>query len=177
MATVAVFGSSQTRPGTPGWFDGEHVGRSLARAGHTVATGGYGGTMEAVSRGASQEGGHVVGVTADALFPHRGGANRYVDEVRDHLTIASRIRDLVDTSAGVIALPGSIGTATELLVAWNRLFIDSLRAMPKWPLTAVGQPWDVVIPRLVIDLDTTDGLVTLAESAAEACDRTIEILG
>lgn len=176
MSIVAVFGSSRTAPATLEWNDAEMLGRSLASAGHTVATGGYSGTMEAVSKGAYDAGGHVVGITADALFPHRGGANRFVTEVRDHPTIASRIGDLVDNSDAAIVLPGSIGTATELLVAWNRVYVDSFRDVPKWPLIAVGQPWSVLVPRLVAELGTTDGLVSVVASISEAVAEAIEIL-
>lgn len=175
VGTIAVFGSSDTAPGTHDWQEAEALGWSLATAGHAVATGGYAGTMEAASKGAHQAGGHVVGVTADLLFPHRGGPNRYVIEVRDHQTIASRIGDLVDSSDAAIVLPGSIGTAAELLVAWNRAAIDSFREVPKWPLIAVGQPWNTVIPGLLADLSAPD-VVTLVPNANAAADQAIEFL-
>ncbi len=177
MATVAVFGSSRTIPGSQEWSNAESLGQQLASAGHTVATGGYSGTMEAISKGARAGGGQVVGVTADCLFPHRGGPNRFVTVIRDHPTIASRIRDLVDTSDAAIVLPGSIGTATELLVAWNRVYIDSLRGLPKWPLIAVGQPWRGLIPLLIRELDTADGMVHVVDHTHRAAELTIEILG
>ena len=69
--SVAVFGSSQTIPDSADWRDAVHVGRRLAEAGLEVITGGYGGTMEAASLGASEAGGRVVGVTAPVLFPDR----------------------------------------------------------------------------------------------------------
>lgn len=37
----------------------------LAERGHIVLNGGYIGTMEAVSRGAAEAGGHVIGVTCE----------------------------------------------------------------------------------------------------------------
>jgi len=176
MASVAVFGSSGTQPGTPDWHDAELIGRSLAEAGLTVATGGYSGTMEAVSKGAHGTGGDVVAITADRLFPDRGGANPFATVVRDHPTIAARIADLVDSNDAAIVLPGSIGTATELLVAWNRVFVDSFRPVPKWPLIAVGQPWSALVPQLTTALDTTPDMVTLVATAIEASALAIEIL-
>lgn len=177
MTTVAVFGSSQTQPATPDWRDARLLGSALAAAGIAVATGGYSGTMEAVSEGARAAGGHVLAMTADRVFPHRNGANRFATEIRDHPTIASRIGDLVDSSDGAIALPGSLGTATELLVAWNHVFVDSFRSVPNWPLIAVGRPWNVLIPHLTVLLDTTPGLVSIVDTAAQASARAIEILG
>jgi len=51
---VAVYGSAAPKPGTPLYQNALELGRLLAQAGHTVMTGGYGGTMEAVSRGAAE---------------------------------------------------------------------------------------------------------------------------
>ena len=75
---VVVFGSSQTVPGSAEWNDAEHVGRRLAESSIAVITGGYGGTMEAVSKGASAARGHVIGITAPSVFPGRQGANPFV---------------------------------------------------------------------------------------------------
>ena len=54
---VAVFGSSQTEPGSAEWEDARRAGARLAEEGYAVITGGYGGTMEAVSNGAAEAGG------------------------------------------------------------------------------------------------------------------------
>jgi uncharacterized protein (TIGR00725 family) len=60
---VSVFGGSQPREGDAAYAEAMELGRLLAERGHIVLTGGYIGTMEAVSRGARQAGGHVIGVT------------------------------------------------------------------------------------------------------------------
>ena len=78
---IAVFGSSQTPPGTEEWDQAVLTGSRLAQAGFGVVTGGYGGTMEAASKGAAEAGGHVIGVTSPSQFPGRLGANRYVKEI------------------------------------------------------------------------------------------------
>ena len=61
---IAVFGASQTPPDHPDWDAAVRCGAALAAAGFAVATGGYGGIMEAVSRGAAEAGCHVIGYTA-----------------------------------------------------------------------------------------------------------------
>ena len=88
---VAVFGSSQSDPDSRNWAEAEQVGRRLGEAGFAVITGGYGGTMEAVSKGASEASGHVIGVTAPPLFPGRHGANAYVAELIETEGLAKRI--------------------------------------------------------------------------------------
>ena len=59
--TVAVYGSSVTGQDEPAYAQAVEAGRLLAMAGARLACGGYGGVMEAVSRGASEAGGEVVG--------------------------------------------------------------------------------------------------------------------
>ena len=114
---IAVFGSSQSQPGSREYEDGVRCGRLLAEAGFAVATGGYGGLMEAVCRGAAEVGGPSVGVTAPTVFPGRSGANRWVQYELPADDLVRRIAQMADLSSGYIALPGSIGTLAELVVA------------------------------------------------------------
>lgn len=46
---VAVFGSANPLPGDSLYQEAKILGELLARSGHAVMTGGYSGTMEAVS--------------------------------------------------------------------------------------------------------------------------------
>jgi predicted Rossmann-fold nucleotide-binding protein len=64
---VSVFGGARANPGDDLYNDALTLGGMLARAGHTVLTGGYSGSMEAISRGAAEAGGHVIGVTCDEI--------------------------------------------------------------------------------------------------------------
>ena len=64
---ITVFGSSRPENGHADYADAFELGRSLATAGFDVCTGGYGGVMEAVSRGASEAGGErLIGIALDA---------------------------------------------------------------------------------------------------------------
>lgn len=162
LEAVAVFGSSKTAPGSAPWSAAEKVGRSLAEAGLAVITGGYSGTMEAVSRGASEAGGHVIGVTAPAVFPHRSGANPYVAEEIQAPDLAERIGTMLRLAAGAVALPGSIGTATELLLAWNINFIRRRNHLGgPLPTVAVGSAWREVVAALIESVGAEPGDVHL----------------
>ena len=145
---IAVFGSSAGRPGEPGYEEARSCGRLLAEAGYAVATGGYAGTMEACSRGAAAAGGRVIGVTAPGAFPGRSGANAWVGEEWPAATITERIHHILSISAACITLDGSIGTLTELLVAWNIAFIAGLAGAPAKPVIAVGPSWAALVPEL-----------------------------
>ena len=143
---IAVFGSSAGRPGEPGYEEARACGRLLAEAGYAVATGGYAGTMEACSRGAAEAGARVIGVTAPAAFPGRSGANAWVGEEWPAATITERIHHILAISAAGITLDGSIGTLTELMVAWNVAYIARLGGLPPKPVIAVGPSWAALVP-------------------------------
>ena len=136
--TIAVFGSSTARPGDETYGLGLELGAALARAGAAVMTGGYGGVMEACSRGASEAGGHVVGVTVE-LFERRGPVNRWVNERLHTSDLFERLRTLVDRADGFIAAPGSVGTMTELFLAWTLI---SVRAHAAPPVVLLGPSWE-----------------------------------
>jgi uncharacterized protein (TIGR00725 family) len=131
---IAVFGSSTSRPGDGWWEQGLECGRRLAAAGYDVATGGYGGLMQSVSQGAAEAGARVYGVTAPPCFPYRPGPNEFVDEEIPAATIPERMERIIDLGAGYIVLDGSIGTLTEMLVAWNIAHIDDLSELPFKPV-------------------------------------------
>lgn len=173
---VAVFGSSRSPVDGPDWSDAYRVGQRLATAGLAVITGGYGGTMEAVSQGAAEAGGHVIGVTLPNLFPDRSGANPYVAELIETSTLAGRIDVMMALATATITLPGSIGTATELLVAWNSNFIAALSGQPAVPAVAVGEPWRRFADTVPLELASAIECVRWAETADEAVDWVLGIL-
>lgn len=168
---VAVFGSSGTAPGTPEWLAAERCGRLLAGAGFTTATGGYGGVMEAVSKGAAEAGGFVIGVTAPAVFPGRSGANPHVHDERPAASLTERIDEMVRLADAAIALPGSIGTLTELLVVWNVAFVCRFNGATPQPIVAVGEPWRTLVETIASGLATDAALVTCVSSVDEAVEE------
>ncbi|MGH7730393.1 MAG: LOG family protein [Candidatus Eiseniibacteriota bacterium] len=134
---IAVFGSSTMKETDAGWRLSYELGRELARAGAAVMTGGYGGIMAACSRGAHEAGGHVVGVTVE-LFEKRGPVNRWVKERIHTPDLFERLRVIVGQADGFIAVPGSIGTLTELFLTWTLL---SVQGRPGAPLVLLGDHW------------------------------------
>ncbi|MEX2279542.1 MAG: LOG family protein [Acidimicrobiia bacterium] len=164
MTAIAVFGSSTTVAGSHDWSVAEGVGRAIAERGWAVMTGGYGGTMEAVSAGAAAAGGRVIGITAPTVFPERSGANTHIGEEIAERTISHRIAHLVESSDGVIALPGSIGTFAELVVAWNAAFVAPFRGAAPIPVVAVGAQWSSIVELVQTQLPTGSGFVHLADT-------------
>lgn len=136
---IAVFGSSQPQPGSEEYAEARYVGRLLGEAGFTVMTGGYGGTMAAVSQGAADVGGHVIGVTSKRIEEYRPmPPNEWVvDEIRFD-TQRDRLLHLVFNNDGMIALPGGIGTLSEVALAWSMLQTGE---MPERALVLLGHLW------------------------------------
>jgi len=133
---VSVFGSSQARPGQEGYQIAEEVGRMLASHGFAVANGGYGGCMEAVSRGARAAGGEVIGVICGA-WPTR--PNAFVSEVVRTGNLCERLRTLIELgTAGYVVLPGATGTLLELAGAWE---LASVKTPGARPIICVGEYW------------------------------------
>ena len=136
---VSVFGGSHPKPGEPSYEDALMLGRLLGQKGYTVLTGGYIGTMEAVSRGASEGGGKVIGVTCDEIEAWRPvGPNAWVQEEIRAVSVRERLSILVDECDGAISLPGGIGTLTEICMMWNLMSVNSI---PTRPLILVGGGW------------------------------------
>jgi len=136
---ISVFGSSTPEPGSEAYELGRLTGSLLAEAGFIVATGGYGGTMAAVSRGAAEAGGHVVGVTSTHMERYRPmPANEWVAEEIRFDSQRERLLHLVMNNEGMIALPGGIGTLSEVALAWSLLQTGEMRARP---LVLLGPTW------------------------------------
>ena len=143
---VSVFGGTQTKEGDPAYANALKLGQLLAERGHTVLTGGYIGTMEAVSRGASEAGGHTIGVTCAEIERWRAvDANRWVKEEWKKETLIERLQVLIQECEAALALPGGPGTLTEITLTWNLMIIGSLH---RRPLILIGDGWQSVLDQV-----------------------------
>ena len=144
MRLVTVFGSAQPVPGESAYEEAQQLGSQLAMLQLGVVTGGYMGTMEAVSQGSAMSGGEVVGVTCAEIenwrpTPH----NVWVQRVIHCETLEERIRTLIHLGdAGIIALPGGLGTLAEIMLLWNHL---SIHPDDQRPFILVGEGWQTTI--------------------------------
>ncbi|MDP1716095.1 MAG: LOG family protein [Anaerolineales bacterium] len=136
---ITVFGGAQPKEGSSGYEEARELGKLLAERGHAVLTGGYMGTMEAVSRGASDAGGHVIGVTCEDIEAWRKtSANAWVKEERRKNSLMERLLALIEGCEAAMALSGGAGTLTEVSLMWNLMIVESL---PPRPLILVGRGW------------------------------------
>ena len=142
LKIITVFGSSRPEEGHADYAEAFELGRALAAAGFAVCTGGYGGVMEGVSRGASESGGRVLAVTS-SFFKAR--VNRWVEEETRMPTWQERLFELVRLGDGYVACKGGTGTLVELAVVWEML---NKRAMEHRPFVVLGDFWEPILTRV-----------------------------
>jgi uncharacterized protein (TIGR00725 family) len=139
---ITVFGSSRPGEGHADYEEARTLGNVLAARGFAVCTGGYGGMMEAVSRGAKNARGKTYGVTAN-FFARK--ANAWVDvEVRKK-TWAERLFALIDMGDGFVVCKGGTGTLAELAVVWEMLNKSVIRDKP---VAVLGDFWQPILERV-----------------------------
>jgi uncharacterized protein (TIGR00730 family) len=136
---VTVFGSARSRPGEPDYRRAEELGRALAKAGHTVITGGGPGDMEAVSKGVFEAGGRSIGVSIE--LPHEEKPNPYLTEVVAFRYFFVRKVMFVKYAKAFVILPGGFGTLDEL---FESLTLIQTGRVPSFPVILVGDDdyWD-----------------------------------
>jgi uncharacterized protein (TIGR00725 family) len=139
---ITVFGSSRPLEGEPDYDVARALGRVLAEFGFAVCTGGYGGVMAGVSRGAKEAGGKTYGVTADVFSAK---ANAWIDVEVRVATWQERLFELIRLADGFVACKGGTGTLVELAVVWEML---NKSVMPVKPFTTLGDFWQPVIERV-----------------------------
>jgi uncharacterized protein (TIGR00730 family) len=156
---VAVFGSSEPREGEPLYALARELGRKLGDAGFDVVSGGYGGVMEAVSRGAREGGGRTVGVLC-SWFDGRDG-NRFLDEAVETADLFERTRELIERADAFVILNGKAGTLAELTFLWA---LHRCGRLPDRPVVLLGDAWTAMVDQL-------SGSGRLDPSQASICVR------
>ncbi|MBV0902393.1 TIGR00725 family protein [Haloarcula salina] len=113
MRVSVIGGSSVT---DEQYRQAREVGRRLAERGHTVVCGGLTGVMEAVCAGASEAGGHTIGILPGE---RRAAANDHVETAIATGLGSARNVLVVMNGAAVVAVDGGSGTLSELGHALN----------------------------------------------------------
>src|SRR5256885_7738285 len=139
---VTVFGSSRPRESDADYEEARVLGRALAKHGFSVCSGGYGGVMEAVSRGAKEAGGKTYGVTAEFFKPN---ANAWIDVEVRMKTWQERLFELIRLGDGFVACKGGTGTLVELAGVWGMVNKTGVEGEP--PLV-LGDFWGPVLDRV-----------------------------
>lgn len=116
--TITVFGSAIPEEKDYEYTFAYNLGAALAKEGYNVCSGGYYGIMEAVSKGAGQQGAKVTGVTLKYL---KMEPNKYLTEEIQCYSLFERILKLIELGDGFVVLQGGTGTLLELSALWEML--------------------------------------------------------
>lgn len=144
------------------------LGAALARRGAIVRCGGYGGIMEAVTRGAREAGGKVVGCTL-AWYSETRVPFSELSEVVEASDLCDRIKNLLAGSRAAVVLPGGVGTLNELFWVWTLLTHD--RDEDPDALVLLGEHWEELLDLLDRRFEfgpDLRGLVRIARDPEEA---------
>ncbi len=114
MRTISVIGSSQAVENSEEYQFAYKLGKELARRNLVVVCGGRGGIMEAVCKGAKENGGLTIGI-----MPSYDGleANPFVDIKVNTGMNWNRNPIVVATGEIVVAVGGNYGTLSEIAYA------------------------------------------------------------
>jgi uncharacterized protein (TIGR00730 family) len=156
MKKISVFGGASPQPDSPAYDEAYELGLLLGENNLAVMTGGYYGTMGAISKGAGEAGVPVIGVTSDEIEAYRPMApNPWITDEWRCGTFKERLDRLVEECDAAIALPGGVGTLVEISLTWNHLILHTIE--PK-PLILVGDGWFNVMETLFADLNDYIGI-------------------
>eukprot|EP00672_Neobodo_designis_P022674 CAMPEP_0174831884 /NCGR_PEP_ID=MMETSP1114-20130205/3363_1 /TAXON_ID=312471 /ORGANISM="Neobodo designis, Strain CCAP 1951/1" /LENGTH=247 /DNA_ID=CAMNT_0016065731 /DNA_START=29 /DNA_END=772 /DNA_ORIENTATION=- len=168
---VTVYCWSRTELGSERWAQAETLGAKLAAKGFGLVTGGYCGSMEAVSKGAREatvdkdctrtvakvipdghplteqaatDDSHVAvrGILVPGQFPDRVlVGNPFLTESVDTPTLPKRLDVLSALTRYYIALPGTLGTLTEICMIWS-LSVLHKQGAAKPVILCFRDPWE-----------------------------------
>lgn len=133
--TITIFGSSLPRPGDDEYEEAYLLGKKLAQNGFNVCSGGAQGIMDAVSKGASEEGREAIGITV-GLF--NSISSKYLTREIKCDTLFQRLDNLIEYGDGFIILPGGTGTLLELSIVWE-MFNKNI--LDERPVVCLGEIW------------------------------------
>lgn len=132
---ITVFGSARIQKDGKAYKEAYQLGKLLAEAGFVVCNGGYGGTMEASSRGAKEAGGETVGITTEVFG--NSSPNQWLNVKSRAESYVERMMILTSLADAFVVLRGGIGTLTEMTFAWTLTAVGELRN----PIILVGDAW------------------------------------
>ena len=152
--TITIFGSAIPREDDAQYKFAYELGAALAKEGFNICTGGYGGIMEAASKGAYDNAGLVYGVTIELWNKE---PNQYLTvEVREE-KLFERITKLLELGDAYIILQGGTGTLLEFSAVWE--YANKNLQQPK-PIICNSDMWkeivDVMNKQMIVENRRTD---------------------
>jgi uncharacterized protein (TIGR00730 family) len=150
---ITIFGSANTNRNESLYSETEKIGKMLAENKFTVCCGGYGGTMEAVSKGAKSANGKTIGITID--FPG-SKPNDFIDENVVMPNWVERLMELIAIGDAYVILRGGSGTLTEISAILEMM---NKKIMKEKQLVFYTDFWEKVIEVLKQDSEQLNRII------------------
>ena len=152
--TITIFGSAIPKEDDAQYKFAYELGAALAKEGFNICTGGYGGIMEAASKGAYDNAGFVYGVTIELWNKE---PNPFITvEVREQ-KLFDRITKLLELGDAYVILQGGTGTLLEFAAIWE--YANKKLQQPK-PIICHSSMWkeivDVMNKQMLLEKRRTD---------------------
>jgi uncharacterized protein (TIGR00730 family) len=125
--TITIFGSSLPKEGEEEFETAYKLGALLAKNNFDVCTGGFQGIMNAISKGAVENGAEAIGITVDLW---KSIPSKYLTKEIKCESLFERISKLVELGDAYIILQGGTGTLLELAVVWEMMNKGMLNVKP-----------------------------------------------
>ena len=169
---VAIFGSARAKQGDFYYEKAYEIGKSFAKEGYAVITGGGPGIMEAANKGAFEANGVSVGLNIE--LPHEQHLNPYVNLPLNFRYFFTRKVSFVKYAVGFVVMPGGYGTLDEL---FESLVLIQTRKIGQFPVVLYGSEFwleivdflKFLVKRGYIDKEDIE-LVKVSDSIEEVVD-------
>jgi uncharacterized protein (TIGR00730 family) len=125
---ITVFGSARTKEGDELYEKAYRLARVLGKNRFNLITGGGPGVMEAINRGAKEEG--VKSVGANIELPFEQKANPYITLPLSFKYFFVRKVMFIKYAIAYVVLPGGFGTLDELFEAITLIQTKKIRPFP-----------------------------------------------
>ena len=143
---ITIYGSSTCAQDSLLYKQAFDLGKGIANLEkYSIATGGYTGTMDAISKGANsnldkgKKNIGILGITTDQIT--RFEPSKYLTEEFREITLMTRLEVLQGIADKHIFLAGSTGTLTELSLLWDK---QKLGILPLKPIFLLGKTWHTI---------------------------------
>ena len=136
MPIITFFGSSKCNSNSEEYKSAEKIADILAEKGFSIASGGYGGIMEASLKGASKYKVERIGVVSKDL-PNRI-VNDYVGKIIEKPTYMERSLELINIADAYVVFHGGTGTLVELSIIWA---LKERNIQKNKPIVCFGEQW------------------------------------
>ena len=171
--TVTVFGSSVPSEGSREYEEAYMLASILASKGFNICSGGYRGIMDAVSKGARENGAEAIGIT---IKNRNSNKSKYLTKEIVCDTLFERLAKLIETGDGYIVLRGGTGTMLELSAIWELM---NKGIIPVKPAACLSQMWEDIVRKMDAQIakeGRETGLIKTFQSVEDAAGYIIKIL-